>query len=1209
MKNTQRKTIKSYISLKQRIVAAFTAVVMLAQICIPTIALGATAWGSNFESRLASELNSPMIDLVNELAAQEAYKGAYFIHKSTLNQTTLDSFYTDYPKGKPAQKPKFVGDSFVQSRLIRAQYRSLMGRYFFSGVLRSEETEAVETSRLYNNAKTYAVTNNLTLGNPLGNAAPAQDMIWPELKQINGKSYLVPIVHLSQNTLNNKVAGHLIEFDSNATFAGIQLDFATLVAGYNSTITGLGGIINNSGNIKSPGNLTLATNATFANMGGNITAAQNLSIYANDFYNKTLVVPYKDKNGEGTRLGAVAGISAQDGNLFIKAANNITFAGATADAGGTLKLNAAGDINILPVQTGGSSQTQEGHWKVNKNTTDLLMSRLAADDTLSLIASGVINITASELISTKGGIELLAGQGIHIIDELEQTEIQKVDRKGKTTGQSSEFRSEAVRAILKAGKGVLLDSERGDVVLKATEITSVEGTQVSARDGTVHLLMTKELEEFHLQTVKKGTWKIKTRTEDVIHENNIQNSIVGGFQVQAKYGINVEYTGKEGATLKEQIEEYRNMPDMKWMAVLYDQAVVSGGQNVNWEVIEEVHKELRKSKSALSPAAMAIIAIAVCVAMGPAGAGLIGTGGGIIGGMATNATIGAALNAGALTLATQAAQSLAAGNNLRETLSAMDSKESLKSLAISMATAGAMQHTSFDLFPVEEGVKVSTAVSIANQVSQAVVNSAVSAGISVAINGGNSDDYFNAFKTNLASAAVSKIGESMANKIGDLSKTQQINDAVKYIAHAGAGCVVGVAKASISNTSSSQGCSFGAGGAVIGEVIADVRKSQTEVGQDAQKLEEFLARHGLKSVEGLTPTQRLEYLNLDINATALELTAFKDSTVDLAKLGAALSAFVAGGDQSSIDIAAFTGENAAENNALFLIPLAILLIKAVDIALTVNEFYEIYEEYQRDPEAAKLTITQKFGEAIAEKIIEKALPGGTTFKVFIEKLGENDVISPAVVSKVQNIAEDNLHIDKISSKTPAIPAQYGYVSCKKVDQSCTIINVATGLEEMLVSDIKALRKEIDELRKTTNYDPQKLNQLEQKLGAQSEALTERIFKNRGYTLVEGGKLPSNQGIDTTALMKDSNGKLHVVVIDTKQIDGSFKLGVTNEGQQLSDTWINAKLSKMDPNSEAYKQIDKAQREGTLVTAVAGVDHKTGEYKIVPVNAISSSSGE
>lgn len=1152
MRNTQRKTIKSYITLKQRITAAFTAVVMLAQICIPTIALGATAWSGNFESRLASELNSPMIELVNELAAQEAYKGAYFIHKNTLNQTTLDSFYEAYPKGKPTQKPKFVGDSFVQSRLIRAQYRSLMGRYFFSGVLRSEEVEAVETTRLYENAKTYAATNNLTLGNPLNNASPTQDMIWPELKQINGKSYLVPVVHLSQNTLNNKVAGHLIEFDSNATFAGIQLDFATLVAGYNSTIMGLGGIINNSGTIKSPGNLTLATNATFANMGGTITAAQNLSIYSNDFYNKTLVVPYKDKNGEGTRLGAVAGIGAQDGDLYIKATNNITFAGSTADAGGTLKLNAAGDINILPVTTDGSSQFQDGHWKVNKNTTDLLMSRLVAEDTLSLIAGGVINITASELISTSGGIELLAGQGIHIIDELEETQIQKVDRKGKTTGQSSEFRTEAVRAILKAGKGVLLDTAFGDVTLKATEITSAEGAQVNARDGKVHLLMTKELEEFHLQTVKKSTWTIKTRTEDIVHENNIQNAIVGGLQVQARYGINVEYTGKEDATLKEQIEEFRKIPTMKWMADLYDQALAQGGQNVDWEVMEEVHKELKKTKKNLSPAAMAIIAIAVAVVTGGAGLGMLGAiktavisaTQGVLGATAA-AALGSAMAAGALTLTTQAAQSLAAGNNLRETLNAMDSDESLKSLAVAMVTAGAMESTQLDMFKVPEGSPVDM-VNLAKQAGQAVVSSTVSAGVSTVIYGGNTDDFLNSFKQGLMTTAVNKIGEKMANKIGAAYKDGDINNVVRYLAHAGAGCVMGLglAGASSSNNDESLSCFSGAGGAVTGELAADAYK--------AQKVEDLANEY--KGIAEQLRNQRATNAQIEAifqspemqDYMSQQIAQMKTVGVDLAKLTGAFSALAAGGD---VTIASQTAENAAKNNALFLIPLAILALKAIDVALTAKELWDIYEKNKNNPEALSKELGLWLAEQAGGAIVGKVIPGFKTAEEMLEWLRKNDILSPSMLDGVAKSFKgfnnqppsNNLNVTKVAP-TPQNPMDLATVGGK------------TSFVKQMTVPNNAIRND----------------------GVLGEQVAEHIIGDAtGLTFRTTLKNNSNNGVDLITI--DEKNKTIWIVEVKSSVRDRYPSIASQDLHNRSEKWINdAAGGSINNQSLSQAEIDYAR---------------------------------
>lgn len=908
----KRKKCKSYISLKQRITAAFMVAVMLLQICVPTVALATTAWGTQaeFNRQLQLQLESGLFSRVENTAADEAYKGAFYIYQEPQPTTNLLDFYRDYNEVSDSPVIKMVGDTFVQTRLIRSQIKALLGRFLIPksiAPLTVYAAEAEQINKLYEAGIGYGgpKNNRIPMGTPLAaNAAVATDMIWPEVRTIatsNGDvTVLVPVVHLSQATMESKVDGHDINLFGDTEFAGLTLSEDVLLTGGNNTITGVNGIINNGGNIQALGNITLSSSGTIANLGGVFSATGNLKIVADNFYNKTLVVPYKDKNGEGTKIGRVAQITGS--SIEVVAADGITFEGASAiSTEGTLTLSAENDINILPVQTGSSGQSQSGHWEINKSTTDLLMSRLVAEDTLSLIAGGVINITASELISTRGGIELLAKNGIHILDELEQTTIQKEDRKGKTTGTSSEFRTEAVRAILKAGKGVLLDSDFGDVTLRATEITSAEGAQVNAQNGKVHLLMTKELEEFHLQTVRKGTWTIKTRTEDVIHENNIQNAIVGGLQVQARYGINVEYTGKEGASLKEQLEEYAKMPEMAWMAEIYNSClierddptagtdliedVVDGAvdlgstlntcddEGVSWKAVQEVHEEIRKSKSTLSPAAMAIIAIAVCIAMGPAGAGLIGSGGtGIIGGLAGNATLGAALNAGALTLATQAAQSLAAGNNLRETLNAMDSNESLKSLAISMVTAGALQNSNIDMFS-EAAASQDLLVSLSGQAAQAIVNATVSAGVSVAINGGNSDAYLTAFKQTLVTNAINTIGQKLANNI---ATADSLDKAAQYISNAALGCLTENLTAKLSEQDAKDACLSGAGGAVIAVGLADILEQKTK------NLITTTVSEGQVSQSSAELSATLSFLN--------------DNRVDISRLFAGLVVFAAHGD-------------------------------------------------------------------------------------------------------------------------------------------------------------------------------------------------------------------------------------------------------------------------------------------------------------------------
>jgi filamentous hemagglutinin len=934
MKNqTQNKKIQ--LSLKNRITAVVMASVMLLQILVPGIAAAAQIVSDTY---VAEAMVNPQFQVSNNNSW--LYEKTEFSEATNLQHQSIETFHGKLRDAKfglsnPTMVPiagditifvpvylpgKLLGDAYVQNRFIRQQVFNQLGRHIIDPV--AYATEVDQNNTLYNNAYSFANENRQYL---FGSRLPAdlvitRDMIWPEKRNINGQDVIAPIVYLTPSTLQKwSVTDHKIEFlGSSANFYSMTLDHQGLMTGLDTWIETVNGFTNYHGNVSSAGNLNLDIGGIFQNIGGSVSAEKMVKIFGDQIIFKTLVHSYTDKYGQGTRLGQIADTSGQQIYLYSK--NDITFEGATATAtNGTITMEAGGNINIQPVYTQYNSKTKDGHWQVTSSSLDVFGSKISATDTIKLIAEGAITIDASELVSTEGGIELLASQGIHVLDELTQEQIQKVDRKGKTTGQSSEFRTEAVRAVLSAGKGVLLDTEFGDVTLKASKITSNDGAQVYARNGTVHLLMTKEHEQKYLQTVRKSTWKIKTRTEDIHHENNIQNAIVGGLQVQAMYGINLEYTGKEGASLAEQIEEFRNMPGMEWMAKIYDQSFInkSGdpnaqsiqGETVNWETVEEVHRVLRKSKSTLSPAAMAIIAICVAVAMGPA-AGAINSGvsGATAGALGSGAAatafgsaVGAAVSAGAVTLTTQAAQSLASGNNLRETLNAMDSDESLKSLAVSMVTAGALEFADVPMFevPVDDPI---TTLNLAKQAAQAVVNATVSAGVSLAINGGNSDDFRSAFVSSVAMDTINFIGEKLAKKIGDAAKLpegERISVGAKYIAHAALGCMSGALTNELNDADKKLGCASGAGGAVIGEYVGSRYADQLN-----DELNEWIDQS--ISENGTRPTREQQSAQYDY---------LKSRGVDLARLAAALGAFATGGD---VNIAANSGRNAAQNNALFL---------------------------------------------------------------------------------------------------------------------------------------------------------------------------------------------------------------------------------------------------------------------------------------------------
>lgn len=888
MMRIRTKTIKSYLTLRQRITAAFTAAIMFLQICLPAVASAATAWGSpdDFVKQVNAQLNSSLFSPSGNSAY--AYKGAFYVNYDAPNAQTLEGFYRSLTGAAGEPLVSSVGETFVQNRLIRNQIKALIGRFLLSPAFSLKSFDALESdqiNQLYANGLKYGNDKKFKFGAQLSATETINaDMIWPEIRNFgtadNPKNLLVPVVYLTSTTVSSSVLGNQIVFSGDSIFNGLTLNAVTLFAGRDSVINTTNYIINNGGKIQSQGNLTLNTAGTLANLSGSITAGENLNLIANSIINKTVVVPYRDQNGEGTRLGSIADINSNTGNVSIRSYSDITFEGATANANGTISFLANNNINLVPVNSTTQNQSQEGGWSVNKSTLELLQSRLSSEGTISLAAGGFINITASEIVSTRGGIELLAQQGIYILDEQGNTVIDRKKIKGRTKGTSSDFNSWAVRSVLDAGKGVLLDTEAGDVTLKAASINSADGLQVKARNGKVHLLITKEQSQHYLNTVRKGFWTIKTVNEQFVEEKGIPNAIVGGIAVEALQGVDIEYTGKAGSTLADQIKEYEKMPDMKWMATLYNNGQVNG--NVNWSQVELAYKHISERNTSLSPAAMAIVAIAVAVAMGPSGMEWIGSnGGGSIGSAVFNATgsssLAAAANAGALTLATAAAQNVAAGKNLEDTLKAITSDQGLKNLAISMATAGALNSDylkDMDLFGAQ-ALKATPSLAIVNQAYGVVINSVVTSGISVLVEGGNKEDFKKAFKQSLATNAINLLGEKTAGKISNSG----LAEASKYIAHAAMGCLTASLTANINQSEVEPACFSGAAGAATGYAL-----SKEKAAEIRSELERWALANG----------EHPE--NINYKTYEAQLNKYIDVGVDVSKLIVGLAAFAVGGD-------------------------------------------------------------------------------------------------------------------------------------------------------------------------------------------------------------------------------------------------------------------------------------------------------------------------
>ncbi|EGR2759221.1 TPA: DUF637 domain-containing protein [Vibrio parahaemolyticus] len=1030
MKNKQDNLPDLPPPLWQKCTSYLLSFVMVGQIVLPGVANAAEVIN---DATITTNVNaSPQFSRVYNRERQ--FEKAYYIasnqvetaqdvvsfHKTLLNDNKsglpeplmipiavgdITVIFPHYPVDKR------IGDKFVQARLIRMQMQREIDRLILpkmsiyqSGSKNIDpRTEKEQINYLYQNAKSFAAKYSVKYGEKVTRQqvnAFKHDFIWPELRNINGEQVLVPVLHLTDATIDSaKIAGHTVEVSGDyANFRNITVNSGTLLTRRNAFLNATGNLsVSEHAKIIADEDLNLNVGGTLFNAGTVNADTGNANIITGQYVQKTMVHRFATKYEQGSRLGKISSVNAKNGTISISSASDIDIAGGQV-TGKNITFNAGSNIFITSQQTTYVRNEQVNGFKEDESIVEHFGSKLTAEDSISLMASGQVVINASEVFADKGVLSILAQQGVHIANADNKFQSSRYGRFGKTTIQESEFQSIAIRSALSAGRNVMISSSMGDITLKATKIDSVDGTSVNAMLGKVNLLLAKEQDHYFFNKVKKGFWKIKTETKQDQVDTAVYNSITGGVKIHATQGVTLELGQKDGQTLDDVLSELGAAEDLSWMVDVYNDPQYSENIELVYQRLEELH--IHEKTSNLSPAAMAIIAIAVSVAMGPAGAGWIGAGANSIGPAMGGLISAPAMQAGAVTLATSAATSLANGDGLDGAIEKIVSSEGLRSLAISMATAGilnseAFQNSSFfNSADVASAMNANqTSINLIEQAQDALMRSVIRSSVSTLINGGDFGDFGDSLKQNMLVAAANSLGESMAQEIKGLAEDHNWSDAIRYIAHAGAGCVYGAALAEAQGGSTnSLSCSSGAGGAVVGEVIGDLSRKQVE--ENAKKQQAFLE----DKIDKLKESAKSE--NSDLSAVDLveldrqfveehkdqieaELNELKAAGVDLAKLGAGLAAFAAGGD---VDIAASAGENAAENNALFLLLIPILL-KVIDAVTIAADFYEVADTYDKQGQAAGDAALQELLKGFAiDATVGQLVPGSRMMRKIAEKL-------------------------------------------------------------------------------------------------------------------------------------------------------------------------------------------------------------------------------
>ncbi|MBU1390175.1 MAG: DUF637 domain-containing protein [Gammaproteobacteria bacterium] len=924
----------------------------------------------------------------------------------------------NYPLGKR------IGDQYVQARFVRSQIFNLLNRNLLND---SYSTEVEQINDLYNQAYQFSATSSAKFGDKITRAQVnsfGHNFIWPETRLVNNEAVLVPVVHLTDATVTELlVNSHRVEFSgAEAKFNTITVNAGTIYTRRGTFISTAGNFtVNEGASVVAKGDLNLLVGGTLQNLSGRFSAKDNVNIIANQYQQKTMVHRYATKYEQGTRLGQIASVNAVNGNVTINSYSDLIVAGGTI-SGNNITLAANGNIQLTTQYTTYNRNEIVGGYNESQSIIEHTATRLSAKDSIYLIASGAIELNAATLFADKGIIEILASQGIYIANEFNQFESSRSGKVRKVTIQEQKLQTIAIRSSLDAGRGVLLATEFGDITLKATELKSTQGTRINAANGKVNMLLAEEQDHYYYNRVKTGFWKIKTETIEDKVETAVYNTIVGGVDIQATKGLTLEFGKTEDQSLDELMAAFKNTPDLAWMAEIYEDEDYSQKVEVIYAELLKIHKHDKSSQ--LGAGAMVIIAIAMAVAMGP-GAGMIATStsAGSIGALSIGGTTlisQAAIQAGALTLATRMAQGLANGDGLGDSLKSLTSKSGVTSLATSMLTAGIMNSDSLEGFeffhkvvevPGVELTFAQQASSLAYQAQQALIQSTVSSGVSTIVTGGNFDDFGDALVISLKHSAVNAIGAKVANKIGSLTSEGKFNEVMRYISHAALGCTLGTASASIdgSSTSSSNACTSGATGAVVGEATAQIY-THAMMSETQKELIKAMQELGLaydESILALTPdTPQFKALMAKYNqlrtkptdADFANLKKIKDLGVDYAKLAGGMAAFVA---ELEVGIAANSAENAAQNNVIPGLSLALELSMG---ALSIYSAWELGERFgTAAAEYNKIVDADKKQEFLIDLL--KAVAEDAMYEIVIDKFTKG--LKPEVLFEEIYIAAKN----------------------------------------------------------------------------------------------------------------------------------------------------------------------------------------------------------
>lgn len=641
------------------------------------------------------------------------------------------------------------------------------------------------------------------------------------------------------------------------------------------------------------------------------------------------------------------------GDLNLLAMNNISGTAATVSAQGQARVIAGNTITFVE---GRDVRSDELQWQATSHeflsqtdtTTRIANSQntavrgsISGSQGVTLQAGQAVQMSAQQISAEQGDLHISAPQivitsGLNATSHSESVESRKTGLSfADATGtfrpgqgwdhQNAQDRANSQTTLANTtltARNITLatDAAAGDITLTAVQLKATgtpegqPGQHTGGHDDREHersdsgrsnpgrIVIDAGGGTVHFNTVQTTEVASLSRKESDIawqgasgsgHQDQKAeyNRMEGQLSVNARQ-VTVQTATPPSTSLQQTVQTLTQQPGMAWIGQLQSDPAVAA--KVDWQKIDEAHKNWQYDKQGLTPAGATVLTLVVAYFTAGAGSGAAASTGTATTSTAAGAAAGttaagtaattgatwagaygAAMTAGQNMLLSQATVAMVNnGGDIGKTLEQLGSQDNVKVLLTAMLTAGALNSLNNTVSYSGAGGNVppgtlntgQTANNFNSNLLRNITNNLASASIDAAISGKRLDE--NALASSLRSAFITTSAAQGANAIGDARSDGTLNAYTQAVAHAVLGCAAGAAM-------TDGGCEAGAAGGIVGELSA-------------------------------------KFHNPDGRGDTAKTAAF-------ARMMSGIAGALVSGDANgaaSVNIAAATGSNAAQNNYL-----------------------------------------------------------------------------------------------------------------------------------------------------------------------------------------------------------------------------------------------------------------------------------------------------